>query len=226
MEVRPLVDGEDVLAAEVFTEGPCEDPGYLLLPDAPLTAGTEPHEVRLAEAGCTKGCCGALYVTVRRDGDHVIWSEWRNPGENVVGLPEFRFDAEEYQAEVERAVADRSWEWPARTVARLLELDLRERSDWLARWECELGGVSAWLWEPGQIDLFLFHPGRSAIRESRPWLQFRLVLDVSSDAPEVQARRLAEQLVASDPRQTGEVCGGSPEYARQLSHPWPQRRRG
>ncbi|MEW2709551.1 hypothetical protein AB0948_31880 [Streptomyces koyangensis] len=224
VEVRPLVDSEDILA-EVFTEGPGEDPKYLLLPDGPLTAGPEPHEVRLAEATCTEGCCGALYVTIRRDGDHVIWSEWRNPDEDNVDLPEFWFDAREYQTEVERAVADHSWEWPARTVARLLELDLRERVGWLARWECELGGVSAWLWEPDQINLFLFHPGPSAIGEDRPWLQFRMVLDVSSDDPESQAERLAEQLVAGDPRQTAEVCGGSPEYAKQLGYPWPQRRR-
>ncbi|MFF2431669.1 hypothetical protein [Streptomyces mirabilis] len=224
VEVRPLVDSEDILA-EVFTEGPGEDPKYLLLPDGPLTAGPEPHEVRLAEATCTEGCCGALYVTIRRDGNHVIWSQWRNPDEDNVDLPEFWFDAQEYQTEVERAVADHSWEWPARTVARLLELDLRERVGWLARWECELGGVSAWLWEPDQINLFLFHPGRSAIGEDRPWLQFRMVLDVSNDDPESQAERLAEQLVAGDPHQTAEVCGGSPEYARQLGYPWPQRRR-
>ncbi|MFD9869072.1 hypothetical protein ACFXI8_26480 [Streptomyces niveus] len=224
VEVRPLVDSEDILA-EVFTEGPGEDPKYLLLPDGPLTAGPEPHEVRLAEATCTEGCCGALYVTIRRDGGHVIWSEWRNPDEDNVDLPEFWLDAREYQTEVEQAVADHSWEWPARTVARLLELGLRERVGRLARWECELGGVSAWLWKPDQINLFLFYPGRSAIGEDRPWLQFQMVLDVSNDDPESQAERLAEQLVAGDPRQTAEVCGGSPEYARQLGYPWPQRRR-
>jgi hypothetical protein len=224
VEVRPLVDGEDILTG-VFTEGPGEDPKYLLLPDGPLMAATEPHEVRLAEATCTEGCCGALYVAIRREGDHVIWSEWRNPDQTEVDLPEIWFDAREYQAEVERAVADHSWEWPARTVARLLEQDLRERTDWLAQWECELGGVSAWLWEPDQINLFLFHPGRSAIREDRPWLQFRMVLAVSSDDPAGQAERLAEQLIAGDPRQSAEVCGGSKEFARQLGYSWPQRRR-
>ncbi len=225
MEVRPLVDGEDILA-EVFTEGPGEDPRYLLLPDGPLTAGPEPHEVRLAEATCTEECCGALYVTIRRDGDHVIWSEWRNPDEDNVDLPELWFDARDYTTEVERAVADHSWEWPARTVARLLELDLGERTDWLARWECEPGGVSAWLWEPDRINLFLFHPGRSAIGEDRPWLQFRMVLDVSDDDPGSQAERLADQLAAAgDPRRASEVCGGSPEHARALGYAWPQRRR-
>jgi len=32
-------------------------------------------------------------------------------------------------------------------------------------------------------------------------------------------------MVAADPRQAAEVCGGSPEFARQLGYPWPQGRR-
>ncbi|GAA3183106.1 hypothetical protein GCM10017688_41390 [Streptomyces ramulosus] len=222
MEVQPLVDGEDILT-KAFAEGRGEDPRYLLLPESPLIAVAEPHEVRLAEATCTEGCCGALYVTIRRDGDRVIWNEWRNPDKDDVDLPEFWFGAQEYQAEVERAVADHSWEWPARTVARLLELHLKARTDWLAQWECEIGAVSAWVWEPRHIDLFLLHPGRSALREGLPWLQFRMTLDVSSDTPEKQAERLADQLVADDPRRTAEICGGSPEYARRLGYPLPPR---
>ncbi|MFE2263137.1 hypothetical protein [Streptomyces griseosporeus] len=225
VEVRVLVDGEDILT-DAFTAGPGVDPRYLLVPDGPLAAASEPHEVLLAEASCTEGCCGALYVTVQREGDHVVWDKWRNPDEDEVDLPVFRFDAEEYRREVDRATADRSWEWPARTVARLLEQDLRERTDWLAGWECELGAVSAWPWEPDQVNLFFFHPGRSAIREGRPWLHFRMVLPVSPDNPVSQAELLAEQLVAADPRQVAEVSGGSPEFARQLGYPWPQRLRG
>lgn len=224
VEVRALIDGRDILA-DAFTEGPGEDPQYLLVPGGPLYAASVPHEVRLAEASCTEGCCGALYVTIQREGDYVLWDEWRNPDEEEVDLPAFRFEAQEYQREVERATADRSWEWPARTVARLLEQALRECTDWLARWECELGAVSAWPWEPDQVNVFLFHPGRSAIREDHPWLQFRMILAVSSDDPADQAERLAEQLVAADPRQAAEVCGGSPEFARHLGYPWPQRRR-
>ncbi|MFD5796860.1 hypothetical protein ACFWIO_25710 [Streptomyces diastatochromogenes] len=85
--------------------------------------------------------------------------------------------------------------------------------------------MSAWLWEPDRINLFLFHPGRSAIGEHRPWLQFRMVLPVSDDDPVEQAERLAEQLVADDPRRTADVCGGSTEFARQLGYPWPARTR-
>ncbi|MFD8007162.1 hypothetical protein [Streptomyces mirabilis] len=104
VEVRALVGGRDILA-DAFAEGPGEDPQYLLVPNGPLTATSEPHEVRLAEASCTEGCCGALYVTIQRDGDYVLWDEWRNPEEDEVDLPAFRFEAQEYQREVERATA-------------------------------------------------------------------------------------------------------------------------
>ncbi|WP_381793514.1 hypothetical protein [Streptomyces niveus] len=39
-----------------------------------------------------------------------------------------------------------------------------------------------------------------------------------------QAGRLAEQLTAGDPRESAEACGGSPEFAGPLCHPWPGRR--
>ncbi|MFD9284608.1 hypothetical protein ACFWD7_46560 [Streptomyces mirabilis] len=109
-------------------------------------------------------------MTIQRDGDYVLWDEWRNPDEDEVDLP-------------------------------------------------------AWPWEPHQVNVFLFHPSRSAIREDRPWLQFRKILAVSSDDPADQAERLAEQLVAADPRQAAEVCGGSPDFTRQLGYSWPQLRR-
>ncbi|MGW7055083.1 hypothetical protein [Streptomyces sp. NPDC054887] len=223
VEVRALVDGRDILA-DAFTGGRGQEPEDVLLPGGPLLATSEPHEVRLAEASCTEGCCGALYVTVRRDGDHVLWDGWRSPAEDDVDLPGFRFEAHEYTREVERATADRSWEWPARTVARLLEQHLGERADRLARWECELGAVSAWPWEPDQVNVFLFHPGRSAIGQDRPWLQFRRILALCGDEAATQAELFAEQLLAADPRQAFEVCGGSAEFARQLGYPWPPRR--
>ncbi|MFJ4645562.1 hypothetical protein ACIP6Q_18750 [Streptomyces bobili] len=217
VEVRALVGGRDILA-DAFGKGPGEDPRYLLVPGGPLTAGSEPHEVRLAKASCTEGCCGALYVTIQRDGEDVLWNGWRNPDEDEVDLPAFRFPAHEYQREIERATADLSWEWPARTVARLLEQDLRQRTDWLTRWECELGAVSAWPWNRDQINVFLFHPGRPSVSDDGPWLQFQMTLAVSHDAPAEQAARLAEQLLAADPRQAARLVGGSPEFATQLGY--------
>ncbi|MFE6639938.1 hypothetical protein ACFVFT_09430 [Streptomyces tendae] len=224
VECRPIINGRDILA-DVFDEGPADDPRYLLAPDSPLHATDTPREVRLVEAECTEGCCGAVYVTIRREGQQVIWSGWRNPDEDDIDLSELRFDVNQYDAEVRRAATDHSWEWPARTVARLLEQRLRERVGWLTTWKCELGAVSAWHWEPDQISVFLFHPGRSAIREDHPWLQFRMILPVSGDDPGDQAERLEARLTAEDPREVAEVCGGSKEFADQLGYPWPGPRR-
>ncbi|MEU6184256.1 hypothetical protein [Streptomyces coeruleorubidus] len=101
-------------------------------------------------------------MTIQRDGDYVLWDEWRNPDEDEVHLPAFRFEAQEYQREVERATADRSWEWSARTVARLLEQDLRERTDWLARWEVScISGRNRW-------KVVLSRPGQATDSSPRP----------------------------------------------------------
>ncbi|WP_377464821.1 hypothetical protein [Micromonospora sagamiensis] len=136
VEVRPWIDGRDILT-EAIAAGPGSDPGELLGPDGSLIADVEPHEVRLATAECTEGCCGALYVTVRREGDHVVWSGWRNPDEQEVDLPEFRFDAEEYRTEVERAAREHRREHrrerPAHPLGRLLERYLGRRVDWSPR---------------------------------------------------------------------------------------------
>lgn len=110
VECRPVVDGEDILAG-VFEKGPAEDPGRLLGPDSPLLATAAPRRVRLAEAECTEGCCGAVYVTVRREGRQVVRSDWRNPDKRSFSLPELRFATDQYEAEVHRASRDHSWEW-------------------------------------------------------------------------------------------------------------------
>ncbi|MGW7595596.1 hypothetical protein ACWGK9_41865, partial [Streptomyces rubiginosohelvolus] len=106
VEARILVDGRP-LVPDHFGRGPAGSPEELLFPGA-LRATDEPREVRLAEAYCAEGCCGALYVTVRRDGDQVVWSGWRCPPPpgGTRELPELRFDAAAYDAEVARAEGD------------------------------------------------------------------------------------------------------------------------
>jgi hypothetical protein len=61
--------------------------------------------------------------------------------------------------------------------------------------------------------------------QDRPWLRFRMPISISGDNPSDQADRFAEYIVGGDPRETTEVCGGSPDFARQLGYTWPQRRR-
>lgn len=64
VETRIFI-GDRPIVVEAFTAGSAEPPEYLLGLDHRLHADVEPHEVRLAEAECTEGCCGALYVTIQ-----------------------------------------------------------------------------------------------------------------------------------------------------------------
>ncbi|MDX3511581.1 hypothetical protein PV755_21985 [Streptomyces caniscabiei] len=158
-------------------------------------------------------------MTVARDGEHVVWAGWRDLANQDFDLPELRFTAGRYEAEVLRAGEDRSWEWPAGAVARLLEAGLRGREDWLVRWDCELEGVWASRKEPDRIHVVLGHP-RNGTDGDLPWLQFGMTLPILADPPSDQAERLEQRLTAGDPRATAEVWGGSHD-AEQLGYPWP-----
>ncbi|WP_051942940.1 hypothetical protein [Streptacidiphilus rugosus] len=225
VEAHPIVNGRHLLT-DVLAESP-ESPGYvpvgprpLLDPDGPLHATATPHEIRVAVSGCgVELCCGALYVTVRRDGEHVLWEGWRDLAHPEFDAPGLRFAAAAYEAEVLRAEADRGWEWPGAAVARLLEAGLNRREDWLDRWDCEVEGVWASRSEPDRIRVVLGHP-RGLTDPDRPWIQFGLTLPISEDDPSDQAARLEAELTAGDPRATAEVWGGT-YHADQLGYPWP-----
>ena len=99
-QTRILVDDQPVVAA-AFDKGPPHAP-EALLERGQLRAADQPHEVRLAEASCTEGCCGGLYVTIVLDGDTVVWRDWR--GHTSAAPPsELRFAAHRYEAELIRA---------------------------------------------------------------------------------------------------------------------------
>ncbi|WP_051942787.1 hypothetical protein [Streptacidiphilus rugosus] len=215
--VHPMIDGRDIVA-EAFDPGPGHAPERLLSAKGPLRAGDAPHEVELAEAECTWGCCGALCVTVRREGDQVVWGGWRDRNGPPPALPDFRFDARAYDAEVARAEADHSWEWPARTTARLLRDWLRARPGLLERWQFQISQISSW--KRDEIDVLLFHPHRPTASDE-PWLQFRSVLAVTDEDPSVQATRLGVELTEHDPRDHAVLCGGSADFARALGFAWP-----
>ncbi|MFR9780553.1 hypothetical protein ACL02O_31455 [Micromonospora sp. MS34] len=217
VQLRPLVDGGPV-TARAFTRGQPGAPEELL---GRLRAGTEPHEVMLAEAGCTEGCCGALRVTVDRDGDRVRWHRWRSPGRDDP-LPAFRFDAGAYAAELDRVEHDHGWEWPARTLARLLRERLAAEPDLLGRCDCRLSRAHARASERDRVELSFLHPNRR-IRQDLPFLQFRLTLRPAGH-PADQATSFVERLRDTDPKHDAEIAGGSREYAEQLGVRWPQPR--
>ncbi|MEU6075416.1 hypothetical protein [Micromonospora sp. NPDC047074] len=222
VETRIFVDGRPVVV-ETFTAGPAESPEYLLGLDHRLRADVEPHEVRLAEADCTEGCCGALHVTIQRRGDEVVWRDWRNPDAPGLVLPAYTFDAAQYDAEIARAESDHSWEWPERTVARLVRKRLREEPALLGGWDCQPGWLEARANDRGRIHVSYGYPRRPGAGEE-PWLQFVAVLDVPAGDPAHVVDDVVRRLCASDPRRQDRLAGGSEESARQLGFQWPPTR--
>ena len=212
VEARIMIDGMPVVAA-AFDKGPGEQPEYLI--DAGrLRATDEPREVRLAEAYCTEGCCGGLYVTIVREGAQVLWKDWRS---SMPGDPpqQVRFDAAYYDRQVARAEEDRSWEWPARTVARLVNQQLRAEPDILGGWDCKPGWCTAWLKDFDTARLtFLYPADRDSLHD--PHVQFGLVIDVQGQDPRTVAARLVESLRVNDPKTIAEVIGGSKDGAEKL----------
>lgn len=210
-EVRPLIDGVDLLKG-VHPEGVALSCRHWRGPAAswPLAVTNEPRRFMITEPACTAGCCGALYVTMRREGDRVIWDAWENTSDITAVPADIHFDAAQYEAELARAAADRSWEEPVDTVARLLEQTLTG-SGWFERWGCVLTGVwprrnepdvAEEFTSPEGVDVEFQHvqaPGERACSYAHE-------LFVTHDQPvEEQARQLAARILAGDPRKTAEL---------------------
>lgn len=224
VETRFLVGGRP-LVPEAFGDGPGHCP-EALLDNGSLRATADPREVQLAEAYCTEACCGALYVTVRREGDEVVWDGWRGASRGVA-LPPYRFDAAAYDAEIDRATTDRAWSWPARDTARLIASGLRER-DLLTRWDAAKGWIGTDFRDPDTTVLsFTFWPGLAAGQKDRdgPWLQFTWRLPDDGTPPVERAAAALRRLAAEDPKSYAELIGGSREHAEALGYAWPERER-
>nr|WP_108221738.1 hypothetical protein [Streptomyces sp. 303MFCol5.2] len=225
VETRVLVDGRPLVPA-VFAHGPAHSPEELL-DEGLLRAGPEPRRVRLAEAWCSEGCCGALHVTIRRDGDQVVWEDWRRPpppGSRgpAPELPVLRFDATAYDAEIARAEADRAWAWPARTVARLIKAGLVERPELLSRWDARRGWISTGHEEPDTAQVhFWYQPGLGAGRPEGDPLVFRWTVPDDGTPPEAQAAAALRRLAEEDPKSYSRVSGGTRKRAEELGYTWP-----
>ncbi|KQZ17937.1 hypothetical protein ASD51_31085 [Streptomyces sp. Root55] len=202
-EVRPLIDGNDVLG-EIHPEGvaSCSRRGWFgPAEEWPLAARDEPRRIELSNNDCYTGCCGGVFVTIHRQGDRVVWSSWLNTNDNRVPVPaDVHFDAAQYNAELARAVADTSWEEPVDTVARLVTRELTDRS-WFERWDCVLGEVEPRREVPEGVEVY-FSRRRDAWAQT-PDFTFDLPVSRHEPAGE-QARRFIDLITADDPRKTAE----------------------
>ncbi|MFF0753213.1 hypothetical protein [Streptomyces sp. NPDC004267] len=201
VETRFLIDGRP-LVPEVFGRGAGHPPEDFLDTGA-LRATEEPREVQLAEAWCTEGCCGALYVTVVREGGTVVWRDWRRPARLPSGapapvLPAYRFDAAAYDAELARAAGDERWSWPARTTGRLLDAALRKRPELLARWDARFHWVGADYRDPDTTAVWFRETG--APGADGPVSQFVWRLPDDGAPPDERAAAALDRLAREDPR--------------------------
>ncbi|QES48753.1 hypothetical protein DEJ50_13920 [Streptomyces venezuelae] len=220
VETRVLVDGLPVVAA-LFPKGVCESPGALL-DGGLLRAGAEPREVQLAFPHCGEECCGTLYVTIRREGDQVVWDGWRGAqGPQPAAL---RFDAAAYDAEITRATQDREWEWPAHTTALQIAQGLRDRPELLSRWDCgEASARPSW-GDPGTVTVSFAHQrglGAGTHEPGGPRLYFEWLVPDDGSPPQEQAAAALRRLAAGDPRFLAELRYARREDAEALGFPWP-----
>ncbi|MUT89649.1 hypothetical protein [Streptomyces sp. Z38] len=108
--VRFLVNGEDLVeeGADGGGRGPYAADVLPAGRPSPLRATEEARRLELGEPECTGGCCGFLTVVVQRCGGIVQWSDWELPAKAPARLLDLHFDADQYDAEVARAEADRA----------------------------------------------------------------------------------------------------------------------
>lgn len=217
-DVRPVIDGRDVLA-DLQATGYVSEAREWTGPYAtwPLAVGTEERRVRLSADNCGGGCCGDVSATLRREGDRIVWTDW----ENTTGGPpppgDVHFDAAQYERELVRAANDHGWEERADTVARLLEQRLRD-SGWFERWGYSVGRLAprrdsagqllpdAWPRLPEGVDVWINGPeGR---HDQSDDCHYELTMTPDESAREA-ARRFAADLLAHHPKEAEELFGSA-----------------
>ncbi|AZM91161.1 MULTISPECIES: hypothetical protein [Streptomyces] len=200
--IRPFIDGWDVLE-EIHPGGDasCRQGMWFGPPETwPLWAAEEPARVELSNNDCVTDCCGGVFVTIRRQGDRVVWSGWENTDDIRVPLPaEAEFDAVQYDAELARVVADHSWEEPVDAAARLLAQGITD-SGWYERWNClplRQGINVSGRGESSCVSMYFLTGPDSGSRG--------YTMQVSAHEPvQDQVRRFVEEITATDPRKTAQ----------------------
>ena len=220
-----LIDGVPLIP-RAFGLAMSRGPEWLLHSGGGLRATAVPREVMLAEPDCTEGCCGALRADIRRDEakGRVEWEIWRSHG--AERRERFDFDAAAYDAEIARAEAVFTWEWPARRAARLLRGQFEAEPGLLSRWGCELGLACSWNYARSWLSVHFSYPAARAGVSKEPSLLFEYKAEVpdaavvDDDAVRTYVDQIAERFRNNDPKRFARIVFGSKELAESFGLPW------
>jgi hypothetical protein len=192
------------------------DPASPLLPDA---AG---QRVALYVCECGEAGCGVIapIIVASADGRRVSWVDFRDyvgvfHGPTVEsselsdgepwGLPDLHFDRAQYEAEVRRAAADRSWETPARVTARLVAARIRDLGLTLPPDHDFKWAAPAW-----KTDGLVLSFERPLLAGETGTGQVLLRLASHAGDPQEAAADIVEQLVGVAPDDRARVFGYDP----------------
>ena len=204
------VDGLDPFV-EVAKDWRGFDPAKMLGSASPLLPGDLGRRVALYTCSCGEAGCGVIapFVVSSPDGRRISWVDFRDYVGVFVGplvedsdkyegkpwrLTDLHFDREQYEAEVARASADKSWETSRRKTARLVkelldDMCLELPPNLSLRWVAPA-------WNADGVELSFEHVSRT--HEFRLDQQL-LRLTSSHDDPDLAANDMVDQLVGTDP---------------------------
>jgi hypothetical protein len=114
-EVCLLGDGKDLIkhfAGKMIGL----DPDTVLVEPCQLRAEPTAHTALIGRCSCGEIGCSRVEVEIQGDGEVVTWKQ--------AGAPQIQFLAGQYNAEIDRALRDFSWETPNRTAARLISKEV------------------------------------------------------------------------------------------------------
>ena len=202
---RIIVDGIDVVATAYgpsgFRGGPVAGfaPSWLLGLQG-LAASQNPREVDLGGSDTTED---QLTVQVRQVGSVVAWDRWRMVDMSTVvkegpdvGLSAFRFDVRAYASELARAAVQADRRWPARAVAELLEVRVRQDED-DGRWIRRLMSIRAPEERPNVVEVSYYARDLSGLRYAMPG-HYVVTFPIDNSHPDHQAQIIAHRLSNED----------------------------
>ena len=158
-EVCLTAEGESLIGH--FSDGLIGmDPDDLLSDPCPLRAEDSSRRVVIGRCSCGIVGCGSVEIEIRRDHDEVIWMAGDSSRQ-------VRFRAAQYDAEVERALLDHTWETPDRTAARLIALAVDRTA--LRQKGFELSWVSGRCRDGMMKAALILTPGPYQVLVGVPW---------------------------------------------------------